>query len=287
MPLLSRAGADSNARNRFGEPILFQITRARNIDAFKALIAIGADVDLKSAEGQTSRQMICGCTAMLACITNTSGIYPAALCSMCAKPGVEMRCTNCLSVYYCSTACQRLDWRQGAHRQKCLGIWDGDSSHVDIDVAEEVKRGLPRREDGLKVVAKLSGRRLMNPKPAAAGKVFIVKVQLSSAWIAEVFDMPQLRMRKNIEILRCLPDLNNLRGIVVSKKNGSFCYIGPDASTDTSAKLQSLVLPAVGEIFSKKKYYAAQWQTPDGKEDRPKVLRICPTKILACPKSDW
>ncbi|KAF7289179.1 MYND-type domain-containing protein [Mycena indigotica] len=46
------------------------------------------------------------------------------------------RCAGCLVVYYCSRACQKVDWREGNHRNKCESF----SSRVEHDYAHAVPR---------------------------------------------------------------------------------------------------------------------------------------------------
>jgi hypothetical protein len=39
----------------------------------------------------------------------------------CTKPGL-LRCAGCMSVKYCSAACQKVHWKQGGHKQECSAI---------------------------------------------------------------------------------------------------------------------------------------------------------------------
>ncbi|KAJ7141710.1 hypothetical protein C8R43DRAFT_1238363 [Mycena crocata] len=45
------------------------------------------------------------------------------------------RCSACLSFYYCSPDCQRMDWKEGGHREACSS---GHSFHFGGGVAEKI-----------------------------------------------------------------------------------------------------------------------------------------------------
>jgi hypothetical protein len=44
--------------------------------------------------------------------------YPTCANDGCAKPGLH-RCARCQSTAYCSAACQKVNWKQGGHKQAC------------------------------------------------------------------------------------------------------------------------------------------------------------------------
>ncbi|KAJ7466181.1 hypothetical protein B0H11DRAFT_2048754 [Mycena galericulata] len=46
------------------------------------------------------------------------------------------RCSRCLSFYYCSRECQRIDWRAGDHRKVCV---PGRSFHLGGGVAQDLR----------------------------------------------------------------------------------------------------------------------------------------------------
>ena len=56
----------------------------------------------------------------------------AHMCRSCDRPGMEKhgdmtrvikmhKCSGCRHAYYCSKECQRTDWKQGGHKEECLG----------------------------------------------------------------------------------------------------------------------------------------------------------------------
>ena len=56
------------------------------------------------------------------------------LCRVCGKQGNWQRCTGCKVVFYCSTKCQKADWKQ--HKKKCKAF------RAEVDASGKDKTAL-------------------------------------------------------------------------------------------------------------------------------------------------
>lgn len=45
-------------------------------------------------------------------------IFPNQVCNECQKQGKMMKCSVCLDTYYCSTLCQKINWKK--HKKSCI-----------------------------------------------------------------------------------------------------------------------------------------------------------------------
>lgn len=288
--ILACAGADPNALNRPGDPALFQSTRDRNRSAFRALTAIGASLDLRNPAHRKCLHLLDGKDSRYKqlCITNTISHSSMICCFTCSKPGVYLRC-QCL-VLYCSRRCQRLDWRYG-HNFACNSLWSNKKPHIDIDVEAILKVDKTQAGANLNKVLNSAGIKLINPKPCEAGKSVLVKIQTSTNWMTDMNDrFSPFGEGKSVPLP--VLKMNSFFGIVISKENGSFLYIGtmaPHAMRNANHKLQFFVLPEVGDVRScEGNYFAARWQVPDKKGARPTVLRISHSSdALPAPEASW
>ena len=59
---------------------------------------------------------------------------PMQQCTTCGKPGHWQRCTGCKVVFYCSTKCQKADWKQ--HKKKCKAF------RAEVDASGKDKTAL-------------------------------------------------------------------------------------------------------------------------------------------------
>lgn len=105
-------------------------------------------------------------------------------CAVCGAPSVN-RCSACLSVYYCSVACQRADWK--AHKAACTGTAGKGKSKGSSAAAgassstllQITKHGVP---EGRRLVTPLRKLPVRDPaekeRDAKEGRSFIAKIQV-------------------------------------------------------------------------------------------------------------
>ncbi|KAJ7884512.1 hypothetical protein B0H13DRAFT_2343628 [Mycena leptocephala] len=59
-------------------------------------------------------------------------------CGRICEKALLKRCTACLSFYYCSRECQRIDWREGGHREACSPSYSFRLGAGDFSVRERL-----------------------------------------------------------------------------------------------------------------------------------------------------
>jgi hypothetical protein len=52
---------------------------------------------------------------------NDQPLQPPSYCQVCHQTCRPLRCTGCQSAWYCSTNCQKVDWKSNNHRKTCAG----------------------------------------------------------------------------------------------------------------------------------------------------------------------
>ena len=62
-------------------------------------------------------------------------------CQVCQRTCRPLRCTRCHNAFYCSTKCQRIDWKSGGHKKSCspksmVVVRKKNGSHVDAALKE-------------------------------------------------------------------------------------------------------------------------------------------------------
>jgi len=142
---LLEAGADPNAPDRFLETPIFNAARHQDMKAVQILMDHKANPYLKDFNGKTVFALFDMNThPEMIMLLRKNDAYLAEKkrkvakqendfkkCRKCKKDASK-RCTGCFLVWYCSSDCQRSDWRD--HKvQECHKISDG-YEEVEIDV---------------------------------------------------------------------------------------------------------------------------------------------------------
>lgn len=126
--LLVENGANVNTVNRFGCSPLFEPCMNSNYEFIEFLISNGADPSLKDNDGISCQGMAItnprissifsrGYRAKAKLDRAHNSDQDAPVCSYCGAPGKLSKCAACLSVKYCSRACQSHDWK--IHKPSC------------------------------------------------------------------------------------------------------------------------------------------------------------------------
>ena len=58
----------------------------------------------------------------------------AKVCKCCGAAGATLKCTLCLTVYYCCKACQEKDWKEGGenrHKVQCKRLIEMRARYVE------------------------------------------------------------------------------------------------------------------------------------------------------------
>ncbi|EGO03119.1 hypothetical protein SERLA73DRAFT_176639 [Serpula lacrymans var. lacrymans S7.3] len=125
--VLLQEGADPNYRNRYGEIPIFAPFRSNNITLVDLLMKYGTNLDIVDVNGDPVRSIFVHfgpqVTATVRRWERKRMGEDAPLddkrCEGCSKKaeGRIKQCSNCHTVRYCSTECQRADWQN--HKSKC------------------------------------------------------------------------------------------------------------------------------------------------------------------------
>ena len=130
---LIRAGANVNAKNRFGStPLLDAVLSCgvkRDYKFIELLLENGANHCIKDNDGESPesfsrsnpqlRRLFAKYDASLikqAKKEEKKAAGGVKICSNCGKANSQ-RCTGCYLIFYCSVQCQKLDWED--HRSYC------------------------------------------------------------------------------------------------------------------------------------------------------------------------
>jgi len=128
---LIRAGANVNAKNRFGSTALQEVTMSYKYDFIKLLLENGADPYLKDNDGVSTLVMSRHNPIMKELIGKSyrnnmreekkESPKDHRNCGGCGKnDDGNKKCTGCFFVFYCSSKCQTNNWTQ--HKNKCKEI---------------------------------------------------------------------------------------------------------------------------------------------------------------------
>ena len=125
--MLIRAGAKVNAKNRFGETPLSNVTLTSHFDAVKLLLDHGADPFIKDNDGcfpnKTTKwnpkmQQLFGESYKKAIQKQKKNQESQSKCNVCKKKTeANKKCNGCFLVWYCGPKCQRKDWVD--HKDQC------------------------------------------------------------------------------------------------------------------------------------------------------------------------
>eukprot|EP01060_Flectonema_neradi_P036884 TRINITY_DN725_c3_g1_i1.p1 TRINITY_DN725_c3_g1~~TRINITY_DN725_c3_g1_i1.p1 ORF type:complete len:483 (+),score=50.33 TRINITY_DN725_c3_g1_i1:130-1449(+) len=126
--ILLESGVDPNARNRFGQTPMFTAVVSNGMDLVEALLKKGADPSIKDCSGSSCLDNPSPKMATLMSqyiVINDRKKKPEkstdTTCAVCNdKSKGTTRCTGCFSIFYCSTECQKQDWKQ--HKASCKSI---------------------------------------------------------------------------------------------------------------------------------------------------------------------
>lgn len=132
-------GADVDARNRFGEPLMLASIKNGAIDVLELLLRSGADPEIGTELVRPMSNAIWHVAQIIRVLKEKqehdrkTSLHSCARCSLqqCAK-----KCNGCKSVYYCSVDCQKAHWMApDGHKDVCKAL-QAQSISIDIDACE-------------------------------------------------------------------------------------------------------------------------------------------------------
>ena len=122
--MLPQYGGDPNIRNRFGQAPLVEAVMSTRMDVIEMLVHAGADPsteDLSSSITPASLARSQPNVLRLFSRATLSRAKMEPVVFICAAPGCEKEgtksCQGCHRSWYCSSGCQRADWK--AHKPLC------------------------------------------------------------------------------------------------------------------------------------------------------------------------
>jgi len=124
--ILLESGANVNCQNRYGEVPFLTMVQAGDPRMVELLMEFGADIDMPDADGTTGRSMFMKTgpavtAAVMKWLRKRSGQQmplDGKMCAKCGKTDGSLKiCSKCHAVKYCSSECQRADWRE--HKKTC------------------------------------------------------------------------------------------------------------------------------------------------------------------------
>lgn len=118
--VLVSLGADPNAKNRLGEPLITEACVSQNGEAFLMLTEAGANLDALDNCGVSVRIKAMHAPGLgKAWVEHRRRkILSEEKCETCGKVGVSKHCSQCRKAYYCSRECQVAAWKAG-HKNEC------------------------------------------------------------------------------------------------------------------------------------------------------------------------
>lgn len=247
----------------------------------RALLAIGASLDLADDRGVSPRKMSRirnrALSKMIAA-ADMDRLFAKHKCATCLKFGASLRCTTCRSVVFCDRVCQRKLWK--VHKRVCGDIWAHGGSLINIDLetmlAKEVLPGVPIPAFQSKINGTFGYP--MKPSSADVGKIFTVRVQ-------GPFTAKSTALQK--EKTKAFDEVSIVGALKVTQENSAFILVEPNGpGASVHAALTLLTNPCDGVKFDQR-YYPARWKRTKNIGDGPTVLRICHTQALSLPRPLW
>ena len=117
--VLLRHGANPNSESRVGDRPLSYLSYASTanmLEAVNELIQYGARLTLRNEINQLRNSVETFGSKELAIIVREAHPREKEECEKCVKPATK-QCSACGLVYYCTPACQKLDWK--FHKVTC------------------------------------------------------------------------------------------------------------------------------------------------------------------------
>ncbi|KAI0070236.1 hypothetical protein K474DRAFT_1654087 [Panus rudis PR-1116 ss-1] len=189
--ILLENGANVNHQNRYGEVPIMHAMQAGIVEAIDLLMEFGADIDIPEADGITPRKFFVDygpkVTATVTKWIRKRNGEEAPLgekkCDNCGRSDVGLKqCSNCHSVRYCSSQCQRAQWK--THKPTCRPfdvtntvslrpIYDGHPFGMLIPTAD-----LKRKAMGIDVQTPPARNGHHSQVPSSFPKSLTIKVQV-------------------------------------------------------------------------------------------------------------
>ena len=192
--ILVEKGADVNAVNRFGCTPLFEPCMNFNYEFVEFLVTKGANPAIKDNDGISCQQMMMRNPKMASLFskgyramakseraqTSKDGEESVEnVCAYCNGSGKLSKCSGCLSVKYCSRACQTHDWKM--HKPTCKELQVSRKAEGDLVYVKPVINPYGKEfvmyNEKTKKVDKTSRGKNQKIKPAAE-KAMKVKIQV-------------------------------------------------------------------------------------------------------------
>ncbi|KAL5255906.1 hypothetical protein ACHWQZ_G011205 [Mnemiopsis leidyi] len=193
--ILVKNGADVNAVNRFGCTPLFEPCMNFNYEFVEFLVTKGANPSIKDNDGISCQQMVMRNPRMASLFSKGYRAMAKSeraqsskdgeeksdnICGYCGGSGKLSKCSGCLSVKYCSRACQSHDWK--IHKPTCKELQISRKAEGDLVYVKPVINPYGQEfvmyNEKTKKVDKTSRGKNQNIKPGAE-KAMKVKIQVS------------------------------------------------------------------------------------------------------------
>lgn len=271
VPLLVSLGADVDAKNRFGEPIITDAIAGGNLLAYKAMMDAGADLEAQDRAGVT----VLIKTKMSPAFNKASigerreKMLSEEACATCGKKGVSKYCASCRKLYYCSRSCQVKDWKQG-HKAKC-GKEEPDTEYLDLVVGVmTVSPSIAIHHISVAATGDPRIDSMLEMKPRNFGQAFTVGVFLL--------------------VGREVGREGDDAVVAIVRKDGSFLRLRSGGRGFVAYDTLRNLTMASGDD-SREIYLLAKWIEPakisgsNRKENA--VLRLDLSKVLPPPKTPW
>ena len=129
--ILIKAGAEVDAKNRFGETPLWESTINNKLDFISLLLKYGANHSVKDNDGCSPQDKAYGNPQIMRIFGEAEKIQAKkerkaekdnsgarlSACSVCQTGRDTKKCTGCFSVWFCGRECQLSAWPD--HKKKC------------------------------------------------------------------------------------------------------------------------------------------------------------------------
>ena len=123
--VLIKAGAEINARNRYGATALFEPVMNGNLEAVRLLMESNIDHTIADYEGTTIEKLLLRPAVRslfrdILAKRRTQQMRAdgdIGKCALCGNPA-KLRCSRCQRAWYCTSDCQRTHWAS-VHKREC------------------------------------------------------------------------------------------------------------------------------------------------------------------------